>query len=206
MSGFNAKKLSAAGVLITIGIVFGDIGTSPLYVFKAILDQGFIKTGFDANFVEAIVLGGLSSVIWTLILLASFKYIYLALNADNNGEGGIFALFALLKEKRLKWILIPALIGCATLLADGFITPAISISSAVEGIKDVKWFQINYPDLPTIPIVSGIIVALFLIQQFGTASIGKVFGPIMIVWFAILAYLGLIHISDNPTVLKAFNP
>ena len=191
MSGFNAHKLSAAGVLITIGIVFGDIGTSPLYVFKAILDHGF---GPD------IILGGLSSVIWTLILLASIKYIYLALNADNNGEGGIFALFALLKERKLKWILIPALIGCATLLADGFITPAISISSAVEGIDEI------YPGLPITYIVSGIIVALFLIQQFGTASIGKVFGPIMIVWFALLAYLGLIHISDNPTVLKAFNP
>ena len=151
MSGFNAHKLSAAGVLITIGIVFGDIGTSPLYVFKAILDHGF---GPD------IILGGLSSVIWTLILLASIKYIYLALNADNNGEGGIFALFALLKERKLKWILIPALIGCATLLADGFITPAISISSAVEGIDEI------YPGLPITYIVSGIIVALFLIQQF----------------------------------------
>lgn len=191
MSGFNAKKLSAAGVLITIGIVFGDIGTSPLYVFKAILDHGFS---------EDVVLGGLSAVIWTLILLASVKYIYLALNADNNGEGGIFALFALLKEKKIKWILIPALIGCATLLADGFITPAISISSAVEGVEAV------YPGLPITYIVSGIIVALFLIQQFGTASIGKVFGPIMIVWFTLLAYLGLIHISDNPIVLKAFNP
>ncbi len=191
MSGFNAKKLSAAGVLITIGIVFGDIGTSPLYVFKAILDHGFN---------EAIILGGLSAVIWTLILLASIKYIYLALNADNNGEGGIFALFALLKEKKLKWILIPALIGCATLLADGFITPAISISSAVEGVEAV------IPGLPIPYIVSGIIVALFLIQQFGTASIGKIFGPIMIVWFALLAYLGMIHISDNPMVLKAFNP
>lgn len=191
MSGFNAKKLSAAGVLITIGIVFGDIGTSPLYVFKAILDHGFN---------EAIILGGLSAVIWTLILLASIKYIYLALNADNNGEGGIFALFALLKERKLKWILIPALIGCATLLADGFITPAISISSAVEGVEAV------IPGLPIPYIVSGIIVALFLIQQFGTASIGKIFGPIMIVWFALLAYLGMIHISDNPMVLKAFNP
>lgn len=191
MSGFNAKKLSAAGVLITIGIVFGDIGTSPLYVFKAILDHGFN---------EEIIMGGLSAVIWTLILLASIKYIYLALNADNNGEGGIFALYALLKERKLKWILIPALVGCATLLADGFITPAISISSAVEGVEAV------IPGLPITYIVSGIIIALFLIQQFGTASIGKIFGPIMIIWFALLAYLGLIHISDNPMVLKAFNP
>ncbi len=191
MSGFNANKLSAAGFLITIGIVFGDIGTSPLYVFEAIT---------NGKYDPALILGGLSAVIWTLILLATIKYIYLALNADNKGEGGIFALFALLKEKKVKWVIIPALIGCATLLADGFITPAISISSAVEGINSI------YPGLPTIPIVSGIIVALFLIQQFGTASIGKVFGPIMIVWFALLGYLGLRHISDNPEVFKAFNP
>ena len=191
MGGFNTKKLSAGGFLITIGIVFGDIGTSPLYVFDAIT-QGI----FDPN----LVLGGLSSVIWTLILLATVKYIYLALNADNKGEGGIFALYALLKERKYRWIIIPALIGCATLLADGFITPAISISSAVEGINAI------YPSLPTIPIVSGIIIALFLIQQFGTASIGKVFGPIMILWFGLLAYLGILHIFDNPTVLKAFNP
>jgi len=191
MSGFNANKLSVAGFLITIGIVFGDIGTSPLYVFDAIT---------NGRFDPDLVLGGLSSVIWTLILLATVKYIYLALNADNKGEGGIFALFALLKEKKIKWIIIPALVGCATLLADGFITPAISISSAVEGINSI------YPGLPTIPIVTGIIIALFLIQQFGTASIGKVFGPIMIVWFALLGYLGLTHIVDNPIVIKAFNP
>ena len=191
MSGFNANKLSVAGFLITIGIVFGDIGTSPLYVFDAIT---------NGRFDPDLVLGGLSSVIWTLILLATVKYIYLALNADNKGEGGIFALFALLKEKKIKWIIIPALVGCATLLADGFITPAISISSAVEGINSI------YPGLPTIPIVTGIIIALFLIQQFGTASIGKVFGPIMIIWFALLGYLGLTHIVDNPIVIKAFNP
>ncbi len=191
MGSFDAKKLSAGGFLITIGIVFGDIGTSPLYVFDAIT-----KGVFNPD----LVLGGLSAVIWTLILLATTKYIYFALNADNKGEGGIFALYALLKNRNLKWIIIPTLVGCATLLADGFITPAISISSAVEGINAI------YPDLPTIPIVSGIIIALFLIQQFGTASIGKVFGPIMLLWFGMLAYLGIIHISDNPTVLKAFNP
>ena len=191
MSGFNANKLSAAGVLITIGIVFGDIGTSPLYVFDAIT---------NGHYDRLLVLGGLSSVIWTLILLATVKYIYLALNADNKGEGGIFALFALLKERKLKWIIYPALIGCATLLADGFITPAISISSAVEGVKSI------FPDLPTVPIVSGIVIALFLIQQFGTASIGKIFGPIMIIWFGLLGYLGLINIMKDTSVLTAFNP
>jgi KUP system potassium uptake protein len=192
MSGFDTNKLSVAGALITTGIVFGDIGTSPLYVFTAITKGREIS--------EELILGGLSAVIWTLILLATIKYIYLALNADNKGEGGIFALYALLKDKKMKWIVIPALIGCATLLADGFITPAISISSAIEGLNVI------YPDIPTLPIVTGIIIALFLIQQFGTASIGKVFGPIMVVWFGFLGFLGLDNILDNPSILKAFNP
>ncbi len=190
---FSTKKASAAGVLITIGIVFGDIGTSPLYVFQAITGQG-------SDFSYDLIMGGLSSVIWTLILLATTKYIYFALNADNKGEGGIFALFALLKSRRIKWVIIPALIGCATLLADGFITPAISISSAVEGINNIN------PDFPVIPVVVGIIVLLFSVQQFGTSAIGKAFGPVMLVWFAFLGYLGFINIAKNPEVLAAFNP
>jgi KUP system potassium uptake protein len=193
MSHVSTQKISIAGLLITTGIVFGDIGTSPLYVFQAI-------TGGGKHISEPFILGALSSVIWTLILLATIKYIYFALNADNKGEGGIFALFALLKKRRVKWIIIPALIGCATLMADGFITPAISISSAVEGINAIN------PDLPVIPIVVTIIVILFSIQQFGTAAIGKMFGPIMTLWFIFLGYLGAIHIMDNPVVLQAFNP
>lgn len=189
----STNKASLAGVLITIGIVFGDIGTSPLYVFQAI-------TGNGTDFSHELIMGGLSSVIWTLILLATTKYIYFALNADNKGEGGIFALFALLKSKRIKWVIIPALIGCATLLADGFITPAISISSAVEGINNIN------PDFPVLPVVVSIIVALFTIQQFGTSAIGKAFGPVMLIWFAFLGYLGLINIVKNPEVLSAFNP
>jgi KUP system potassium uptake protein len=189
----SSHKISLAGVLITTGIVFGDIGTSPLYVFQAI-------TGGGKHISPDFILGALSCVIWTLILLATVKYIYFALNADNNGEGGIFALFALLKKRRIKWVIIPALIGCATLLADGFITPAISISSAVEGIKTI------YPDTPVIPIVVAIIVVLFTIQQFGTAAIGKMFGPIMIIWFIFLGYLGILNVVKNPIVLNAFNP
>ncbi|MFY7667896.1 MAG: KUP/HAK/KT family potassium transporter [Crocinitomicaceae bacterium] len=189
----SSHKISLAGVLITTGIVFGDIGTSPLYVFQAI-------TGGGKHISPDFILGALSCVIWTLILLATVKYIYFALNADNNGEGGIFALFALLKKRRIKWVIIPALIGCATLLADGFITPAISISSAVEGIKTI------YPDTPVIPIVVAIIVVLFTIQQFGTAAIGKMFGPIMIIWFIFLGYLGITNVIKNPFVLNAFNP
>ena len=180
----STSKASLAGVLITIGIVFGDIGTSPLYVFQAITSNG-------TEFSHDLIYGGLSAVIWTLILLATIKYIYFALNADNKGEGGIFALYALLKEKRVKWIIIPALIGCATLIADGFITPAISISSAVEGINNI------YPDLPVLPIVIGIIIALFTVQQFGTSAIGKAFGPIMTIWFLFLGYLGIINIAGN---------
>ncbi|MEN9441722.1 MAG: hypothetical protein RLZ33_1799 [Bacteroidota bacterium] len=189
----STNKASLAGVLITIGIVFGDIGTSPLYVFQAI-------TGNGTDFSRELIMGGLSAVIWTLILLATTKYIYFALNADNKGEGGIFALFALLKAKRIKWVIIPALIGCATLLADGFITPAISISSAVEGINNIN------PDFPVLPVVVSIIIALFTIQQFGTSAIGKAFGPVMLVWFSFLGYLGVINIAKNPEVLSAFNP
>ncbi|MFM7681254.1 MAG: KUP/HAK/KT family potassium transporter, partial [Bacteroidota bacterium] len=164
-----------------------------LYVFQAI-------TGGGKHISPDFILGALSCVIWTLILLATVKYIYFALNADNNGEGGIFALFALLKKRRIKWVIIPALIGCATLLADGFITPAISISSAVEGLSTIN------PDLPIIPIVVTIIVILFTIQQFGTAAIGKLFGPIMVIWFVFLGYLGIQNITLNPKVLYAFNP
>jgi KUP system potassium uptake protein len=140
MSSEHKTKLSVAGVLITIGIVFGDIGTSPLYVFQAITSQG-------KNLSEGLVLGGLSAVIWTLILLATIKYVYFALNADNKGEGGIFALYALLKDKKAKWIIVPTLIGCASLMADGFITPAISISSAVEGLANIN------PNLPIMEII-----------------------------------------------------
>lgn len=193
MSNSNVSKMTFAGILISTGIVFGDIGTSPLYVFQAI-------TGGGKNVSEAFILGGLSCVIWTLLLIATFKYVYFALNADNKGEGGIFALFALLKERRFRWIIIPALIGCSTLIADGFITPAISISSAVEGLNNI------YPNLKVIPIVVTIVVILFAVQQFGTNAIGRLFGPVMVVWFSFLGYLGAMQIVDNPTVLRALNP
>lgn len=192
----HRTPLSFAGVIITIGIVFGDIGTSPLYVFQAI-------TGAGKHFDPELILGGVSCVAWTLILLASVKYIYFALNADNKGEGGVFALYALLKQRKVRWIVIPALIGCATLMADGFITPAISISSAIEGINYLfpPGDKIN-----TLPIVVGIIFCLFLVQQFGTAFLGKAFGPVMLLWFGTLLYLGIIQIMKNPDVLKALNP
>jgi KUP system potassium uptake protein len=185
-------KLTAAGVLVSLGIIYGDIGTSPLYVFKAIIGNRPIT--------EDLVLGGVSCVFWTLTLITTFKYIYLALNADNKGEGGIFALYALVRRYKAAWVIFPAIIGCATLIADGFITPAISISSAIEGLR------INYPDIPTVPIVIGILVLLFFFQQFGTNIVGKTFGPIMMIWFIMIGGLGLLHVLGNTEVLKAVNP
>ena len=160
-SGIN--KVSLASLLMTLGIVFGDIGTSPLYVFTAI-SQGKI---FD----HILIMGSMSCIFWSLILIATLKYLFLALNADNHGEGGIFSLYALLRKTKSKWIIIPALIGCATLLSDGFITPAISISSAVEGLSLI------YPELPTLPIVCVIVIMLFSIQQFGTKKNWRIFWP-----------------------------
>jgi KUP system potassium uptake protein len=191
MSG-HSHKLSAAGVLITLGIVFGDIGTSPLYVMKAIVGSERIS--------PELVYGGVSCVFWTLLIITTFKYVYLALNADNKGEGGIFALYALVRRYRSKWIIFPAIIGCAALIADGFITPPISVSSAIEGLKFFK------PDLNTVPIVIAIISLLFIIQQFGTNFIGRAFGPIMLGWFLMLGTLGLMQIVTNPSVIQALNP
>lgn len=184
--------LSAAGVLIALGIIFGDIGTSPLYVFKAIVDEDVIS--------KELIYGGLSCVIWTLTLITSIKYVYLALNADNRGEGGIFALYALVRRYKAQWVIYPAIIGCATLISDGFLTPAISVSSAIEGLK------IYSPQIPTVYIAIAILVALFVFQQFGTGTVGKTFGPIMLIWFGMIGILGLLQVVQNPDVLKAINP
>src|SRR5260221_3923197 len=184
--------LTAAGVLVSLGIIYGDIGTSPLYVFKAIIGTRVIS--------EELVLGGLSCIFWTLTLITTFKYVYLALNADNKGEGGIFALYALVRRYKAAWVIFPAIIGCATLIADGFITPAISISAAIEGLR------INYPHIPTVPIVIAILVLLFFFQQFGTNIVGKTFGPIMMIWFAMIGGFGLLYLLPNLSVLKAINP
>jgi KUP system potassium uptake protein len=199
MSSHSHNKLSPAGVLITLGIVFGDIGTSPLYVMKAIVGEEKIS--------QDLVYGGVSCVFWTLMILTTFKYVYLALNADNRGEGGIFALYALVRRYRAKWIIYPAIIGCAALMADGFITPPISVSSAVEGMMGLgqRW-GIDFAHIKTIPIVLTILVILFSAQQFGTNVVGKAFGPIMMVWFGMLATLGAIQILQFPSVLQALNP
>lgn len=186
------SKLTFAGLLITLGIIYGDIGTSPLYVMKAIIGLHAI----DAD----IVLGGISCIFWTLTLQTTIKYVLITLSADNHGEGGIFALYALVKRTKVKWLIVPAIIGGSALLADGIITPPISVSSAVEGIRTF------YPDINTVPIVIGILFILFYIQQFGTKLVGKFFAPMMLLWFGMLGILGVIQIIHHPEVFKAINP
>ncbi len=190
------KKVSAAGLLIALGIIYGDIGTSPLYVLNAV-SSGKVIT-------EELVTGVLSLIIWTLTLQTTIKYVILTLNADNRGEGGIFSLFALVRRRR-KWLVAAAMIGGAALLADGMITPPISVTSAVEGLKQVPVLS-TITQTTIIYIVIGILTVLFFMQQFGTAFIGKFFGPVMVCWFTMLAVLGLIHVSDDLHILKAFNP
>lgn len=186
------NKLTFGGLLVTLGIIYGDIGTSPLYVMKAIVGNNAIDID--------VILGGVSAVFWTLTLQTSIKYIWITLNADNNGEGGIFALYALVKRTKVKWLIFPAIIGGSALLADGLITPTISISSAIEGIR------IFYPEINTIPIVIGILIVLFSIQQFGTKLVGKFFAPMMLIWFGMLGFLGFVQVIKNIEVLKAINP
>lgn len=187
----NLHKLSAAGLLISLGIIYGDIGTSPLYVFKAIVADRIITSD--------LILGGLSCIFWTLTLQTTIKYVIITLRADNKGEGGILSLFSLVKKKG-KWLVIPAMIGGSALLADGMITPPITVSAAIEGLR------IFYADIPTVPIVIVIISLLFLIQQFGTFIVGKAFGPIMFVWFTMMAVLGGFYLIQFPEILKAISP
>jgi KUP system potassium uptake protein len=194
-SKHSHTAISGAGLLIALGIIYGDIGTSPLYVMSSILKSGRTPGLID----EALVLGGISCVIWTLTLQTTIKYVLLTLNADNNGEGGIFSLYALVR-RRGAWLSAVAIIGGAALLADGVITPPISVASAVEGLRAI------YPNIPTVPIVIGIIAGLFLLQSFGTQIVGKAFGPIMLLWFTMLGVLGAVWISHNPTILRAINP
>ncbi|GGH04697.1 potassium transporter Kup [Sphingobacterium alkalisoli] len=187
----SLNRLSLGGLLVALGIIFGDIGTSPLYVFKAIFNKGIIDSD--------LVIGSISCVFWTLTLQTTVKYVIITLNADNKGEGGILSLYSLVRRKA-KWLIIPAIIGASTLLADGMITPAITISSAVEGLA------IKNPDFPTVPTVIAIISLLFLIQRFGTSIVGRIFGPLMFIWFSTIAVIGFRYIDHAPQVLKAINP
>jgi KUP system potassium uptake protein len=189
----DIKKVSLAGLVITLGVVYGDLGTSPLYTMNAIIHGG--NKPDDV----LLVYGGLSCIFWTLTLQTTIKYILITLRADNNGEGGIFALFALMRKKTT-WAAILTMIGAGALLADGVITPSITVTSAIEGLRLV------YQDIPVVPIVLVIFAVLFFIQQFGTNFVGGSFGPIMVVWFSMLGIMGLSHLIYYPDVLKAVNP
>lgn len=192
----NLNKATAAGLLIALGIVFGDIGTSPLYVFNAICNHQTIRND--------LIIGALSCIIWTLTLQTTIKYVLLTLKADNRGEGGIFSLYALIRRHG-RWAVFLSMVGGAALLADGMITPPISVISAVEGLRNIPGLH-HISDLTIVGIGLGIIAILFFFQQFGTAFIGKSFGPVMTIWFLMLAVLGLYHINDDWSILRAFNP
>ncbi len=192
----NLNKVTSAGLIIALGIIYGDIGTSPLYVLNEIITGRAIT--------EQLILGSLSCIIWTLTLQTTVKYVILTLKADNKGEGGIFSLYALVRRRK-KWLVIPAMIGGAALLADGIITPPITVTSAIEGLKQIHAFK-DISQSTIVAIVIGIITFLFFMQQFGTASIGKMFGPIMAIWFAMLAIMGGSHLLDDISIFKAINP
>ncbi|HNR41633.1 MAG TPA: KUP/HAK/KT family potassium transporter [Bacteroidales bacterium] len=192
-NNIDINKISAAGLLVTLGIVFGNIGTSPLYTMSAVLNGG------KGNFGDLLVYGSLSCIFWTLTLTTTIKHIAITLRADNNGEGGIFALFALMKNKSV-WVAVLTMIGGGALLADAIITPSITVTSAIEGL------ELFNPKIPVVPIVLVIIAALFFIQQFGTHFIGSYFGPVILVWFLMLGLLGLSQIISNPLILGSLNP
>ena len=188
----SISKVTFAGLIVTLGIVFGDIGTSPLYVMKAIVAESKELTPF-------LIYGALSCIIWTLTLQTTLKYVIITLRADNHGEGGIFALFALIRRKK-NWIAILTMIGGSALLADGIITPSITVTSAIEGL------QLINPAIPVVPLVLAILTLLFFFQQFGSGVIGKSFGPVMVVWFLMLALLGMSQLVTMPEILKSVNP
>lgn len=192
----NFNKVSAAGLVIALGIIYGDIGTSPLYVLNEIITGRVIT--------EQLILGSLSCIIWTLTLQTTVKYVVLTLKADNKGEGGIFSLYALVRRRR-KWLVIPAMIGGAALLADGIITPPITVTSAIEGLRQLPAFS-HITQTTIVGIVIGIITVLFFAQQFGTASIGKLFGPIMGIFFTMLAVMGATHLLDDIHIFKSLSP
>jgi KUP system potassium uptake protein len=193
----RTNKVTAAGLIIALGIIYGDIGTSPLYVFNEIINDRIID--------ETLIIGSLSCIIWTLTLQTTIKYVILILRADNRGEGGTFALYALVRRRK-KWLVIPAMIGGAALLADGIITPPISITSAIEGLDELPVLRGQLPTDTVVFIVIIILSAFFFLQQFGTASIGKLLGPIMTLWFTMLAVLGTVHVFDDLEIFKALSP
>ena len=195
----DLSKVSIASLLVALGIIYGDIGTSPLYALRAVIGNRVID--------EALVYGGISCIFWTLVFQTSAKYVWLTLRADNNGEGGVFSLYALVRRYGKK-LVIPAILGATTLLADGIITPPISVASAIEGLNSVK--ALEHIIVPgnnlTVGIVVVILSALFLFQRFGAQLVGKTFGPVMVVWFSMLLIVGVSNIISHPQVLHALNP
>ncbi len=192
----DINKVTAATLLIALGIIYGDIGTSPLYVLSAIIRGRVIN--------EKLIIGSLSLIIWTLTLQTTIKYVILTLKADNRGEGGIFSLYALVRRQK-KWFVFPAMIGGAALIADGIITPPISVTSAIEGLDEIPALS-NISVNTIVGIVIVILSLLFFLQQFGTGTIGKLFGPMMFIWFGMLAVLGCSHLFDDLDIFKAFSP
>lgn len=195
-------KASKAGFLVALGVVYGDIGTSPLYTMQALVrgqgGLGQVNTDF--------ILGSISLIIWTLTIITTLKYVLIALRADNDHEGGIFSLYTLVR-KRAKWLIIPAMIGGATLLSDGALTPAVTVTSAIEGLRSVPQLSHLYQEETAVILTSlSILAVLFGIQRFGTGFIGQIFGPLMLVWFAFLGITGLLNSLAFPEVFKALNP
>ncbi|MQS77407.1 potassium transporter Kup, partial [Lactobacillus halodurans] len=197
------SSLSTLGMLITLGIVYGDIGTSPLYVMNAIVNDAGTMSAAKPEY----ILGSVSLIFWTLMLITTIKYVLIAMKADNNNEGGIFALYALVRSKG-KWLIIPALIGGSALLADGTLTPAVTVTSAIEGIKGQQFGNLIFSNKQSVVliIVTVILLSIFIIQKFGTEKIGKSFGPIMLIWFSFIGLAGLFNLTNNFEVLKALSP
>ena len=195
----NLNRVTIASLMVALGIIYGDIGTSPLYVLKAIIG--------DKKIDETLVYGCVSLIFWTLVFQTTIKYIILTIRADNQGEGGVFSLYALVRRYG-KFLVIPTILGATTLLADGIITPPISVASAIEGLNSVSGLEhIIVPgNTLTIGIVIAIISALFFFQRFGTQIVGGAFGPVMMIWFSMLLIVGGIEIIHFPNVLKAISP
>ena len=196
------RHLLASG-LVALGIVYGDIGTSPLYVMNALINDA----GGTKSLTTDYIIGGISLVFWTLMLMTTVKYVLIALGADNNGEGGIFALYALVRRQS-RWLIIPALLGGAALLADGTLTPAVTVTTAIEGLKGIKLgSSVLVNDQNEVIVITFLILlVLFMIQRFGTSAIGKTFGPIMLIWFLFLALFGALNLMKQPVILKALSP
>lgn len=203
MTDSAKKRLKYGGFLIALGIVYGDIGTSPLYTMNAII-AGNAHTDNMKN----LVIGSISLVFWTLMLITTVKYVLIALQADNHGEGGIFSLYSKVRNRNMKWLIIPAMVGGAALLADGALTPAVTVTSAVEGLEGQKFGSLMFPtgiDF-VVPVVLTILLVVFTLQRKGTTKIGRMFGPMMLIWFTFIGFFGLLQVIQYPEILKALSP